>query len=100
MEAYKKMKIEYTRLFDKLKSENIKQKDFKEQANINSNTLNKLLHNENVTTEIICRICDYFQCMPDQIMEFIPDSDYIEKQQAKQEVQAQIAELQAKLKTM
>lgn len=100
MEAYKKMRIEYTRLFDKLKSENIKQKDFKEQANINSNTLNKLLHNENVTTEIICRICDYFQCMPDQIMEFIPDSDYIEKQQAKQEVQAQIAELQAKLKTM
>ena len=100
MEAYKKMKIEYTRLFDKLKSENIKQKDFKEQANINSNTLNKLLHNENVTTEIICRICDYFQCMPDQIMEFIPDSDYIEKQQAKQEVQSQIAELQAKLKTM
>lgn len=100
MEAYKKMKIEYTRLFDKLKSENIKQKDFKEQANINSNTLNKLLHNENVTTEIICRICDYFQCMPDEIMEFIPDSNYIEKQQAKQEVQQQIAELQAKLKTM
>lgn len=100
LEAYKKMKIEYTRLFDKLKSENIKQKDFKEQANINSNTLNKLLHNENVTTEIICRICDYFQCMPDEIMEFIPDSNYIEKQQAKQEVQQQIAELQAKLKTM
>lgn len=92
------MRIEYTRLFDKLKSENIKQKDFKEQANINSSTLNKLLHNENVTLEIICRICDYFQCMPDEIMEFIPDSDYIEKQQAKQEVQAQIAELQAKLK--
>lgn len=100
LEAYKKMKIEYTRLFDKLKSENIKQKDFKEQANINSNTLNKLLHNGNVTTEIICRICDYFQCMPDEIMEFIPDSNYIEKQQAKQEVQQQIAELQAKLKTM
>ncbi|RHI25785.1 XRE family transcriptional regulator [Agathobacter rectalis] len=100
MEAYKKMRIEYTRLFNKLKSENIKQKDFKEQANINSNTLNKLLHNENVTLEIICRICDYFQCMPDEIMEFIPDSNYIEKQQAKQEVQAQIAELQEKLKTM
>lgn len=100
MEAYKKMRIEYTRLFNKLKSENIKQKDFKEQANINSNTLNKLLHNENVTLEIICRICDYFQCMPDEIMEFIPDSNYIEKQQAKQKVQDQIAELQAKLKTM
>ena len=98
------MRIEYTRLFNKLKSENIKQKDFKEQANINSNTLNKLLHNENVTLEIICRICDYFRCMPDEIMEFIPEANYPEdikaKQQAKQEVQQQIAELQAKLKTM
>lgn len=100
MEAYKNMRIEYTRLFDKIKSEGMTQKIFMENANIKAGTLNKLLHGESVTTEIICRICDYFQCMPDEIMEFIPDSDYIEKQQAKQEVQAQIAELQAKLKTM
>lgn len=92
------MRIEYTRLFDKIKSEGMTQKIFMENANIKAGTLNKLLHGESVTTEIICRICDYFQCMPDQIMEFIPDSDYIEKQQAKQEVQQQIAELQAKLK--
>lgn len=100
MEAYKKMKIEYNRLFDKLKSEGIKQKDFRDNASISGATMQKLLHGESVTTETICKICDYFQCMPDEIMEFIPDSNYIEKQQAKQEVQAQIAELQAKLKTM
>lgn len=100
LEAYKNMRIEYTRLFDKIKSEGMTQKIFMENANIKAGTLNKLLHGESVTTEIICRICDYFQCMPDQIMEFIPDSDYIEKQQAKQEVQQQIAELQAKLKQM
>ena len=94
------MRIEYTRLFEKLKSENIRQKDFKEQANINSNTLNKLLHNENVTLEIICRICDYFHCMPDEIMEFIPDSDYEDKRKQKAEVEQQIATLQAKLKQM
>lgn len=96
------MRIEYNKLFNKLKSENIKQKDFKEQANINSNTLNKLLHNENVTLEIICRICDYFHCMPDEIMEFIPEPDYPEeikaKQQAKAEIESQIAELQKQLK--
>lgn len=91
LEAYNGMKIEYNRLFDKLKSEGIKQKDFKEQANINSSTLNKLLHNENVTLEIICRICDYFHCMPDEIMEFIPDSDYEDKRKQKEEVQSQIA---------
>lgn len=98
------MKVNYSKFFAKLKSENIKQKDFKEQANINSNTLNKLLHNENVTLEIICRICDYFRCMPDDIMEFIPEENYPEdikaKQQAKQAIEAKIAELQAKLKQM
>ena len=65
--------------------ENITQKDFKEQANINSGTLNKLLHNENVTLEIICRICDYFRCMPDEIMEFIPEENYPEDIKAKQQ---------------
>jgi len=38
--------------------------------------------------------------MPDEIMEFIPDTDYIEKQKAKEEVQAQIDQLQAKLKNL
>lgn len=100
LEAYKKMRIEYNRLFDKLKENKITQKDFRDNAGISGATMQKLLHNGNITTEIICRICDYFQCMPDEIMEFIPDNDYIERKQAKQEVQAQIAELQAKLKQM
>lgn len=103
MEAYK-MKIEYNRLFEKLKSENITQKTFKENAKISSTTLVKMLHNESITTETICRICDYFHCMPDEIMEFIPEIDYPEKikakQQAKAELEAQIAELQEKLKNL
>lgn len=98
MEAYKTMRIEYNRLFAKLKEKNIKQKDFREAANISSGTMQKMLHNESITTDSICKICDYFQCMPDEIMEFIPDSDYTEKQKAKADLQQQIADLQAKLK--
>ena len=94
------MRIEYNRLFDKLKENHITQKQFKEQAKITSNTLVSLRNNQSVTTETICRICDYFQCMPDEIMEFIPDSDYEQKRQEKANVEAQIAELQAKLKKM
>lgn len=94
------MKIEYTRLFDKLKSENIRQKDFRDNANISGATMQKLLHGQSVTTETICKICDYFHCMPDEIMEFIPDSDYEDKLKQKAEVEQQIAELQEKLKTM
>lgn len=98
LEAYKNMRIEYTRLFDKIKSEGMTQKIFMENANIKAGTLNKLLHGQSVTTEIICRICDYFQCMPDEIMEWIPDNDYIERKQAKINIEQQIAELQEQLK--
>ena len=96
------MKVNYSKLFNKLKNEGITQKQFKEEAKINSNTLMRFRRNESVTTEIICRICDYFRCMPDEIMEFIPEENYPEnikaKQQAKANIEAQIAELQAKLK--
>ena len=99
MEAYK-MKVDYNKLFIKLKSENITQKVFRENVGIGGTTFKKLRENDSITTETICKICDYFHCMPDEIMEFIPDSDYEEKQQAKAEVQAQIEQLQKKLKNI
>ena len=95
------MKTNYAKLFTKLKNKGITQKQFKEEAKINSNTLMRFRRNESVTTEINCRICDYFHCMPDEIMEFIPEADYPEnikaKQKEQQAIEAQIAELQAKL---
>ena len=99
MEAYN-MKVNYSKLFAKLKRENITQKAFSENVGIGGTTMAKLRKNESITTDSICKICDYFRCMPDEIMEFIPDSDYEKKRQEKANVEAQIAELQAKLKTM
>ena len=92
------MKVDYNKLFAKLKSENITQKVFRETVGIGGTTITKLKNNESVTIDTICNICDYFRCMPDEIMEFIPEKNYPENIKAKQEVQAQIAELQAKLK--
>lgn len=94
------MKIEFNKFFEKLKAEGITQKEFRNASGLSSGVISKLLHNQNINTETICRICDYFHCMPDEIMEFIPDADYIEKQKAKEEVEQQIAELQAKLKNL
>ena len=62
--------------------------------------MGKLINNESVTTNTICKICDYFQCLPEEIMEWIPDADYEEKQKAKEEVRAQIEQLQAKLNSI
>ena len=94
------MKISYNKLFTKIKSEKLTQKVFRENANISGATMQKLLHGQSVTTEIICRICDYFNCMPDEIMEWIPDSEYEKANAEKLAIEAQIAELQAKLKQM
>ena len=99
MEAYR-MKVEFNRLFEKLKAEGITQKQFRDSVGIGGTTFKKLRGNESITTETICKVCDYFHCMPAEIMEFIPDTDYIEKQKAKEEVQAQIDQLQAKLKNL
>ena len=94
------MKVEFNRLFEKLKAEGITQKQFRDSVGIGGTTFKKLRGNESITTETICKVCDYFHCMQDEIMEFIPDTDYIEKQKAKEEVQAQIDQLQAKLKNL
>lgn len=55
------MRVEFNRLFDKLKTEGITQKVFKEKISIGSSTLANLSKNGNVTTDTICKICDYFQ---------------------------------------
>lgn len=99
MEACR-MKIDFKKLFDKLKENKLTQKEFKANANISSGTMGKLINNESVTTNTICKICDYFQCMPEDIMEWIPDADYEDKRKAKEEIQAEMERLQAKLKKL
>lgn len=94
------MKVDYNRLFDKLKANGVTQKVFREDIGIGSSTLANLSKNGNVTTDTICKICDYFQCLPEEIMEWIPDADYEDKRKAKEEVQAQIEQLQAKLNSI
>lgn len=94
------MKTNFSRLFKKITSEGLTQKEFKEEAAISSGTLVKMLHNESVTTDSICKICDFFKCMPEEIMEWIPDIDYEKIAKEKEAVQAQITELQKKLKKM
>ena len=92
------MYVRFDRFFAKLKENKITQKEFKEKVGIGGTTFKKLLDNDSVTTNTICKICDYFHCMPEDIMEFIPDSENNDAEKAA--IQAQISELQAKLKTL
>lgn len=89
------MQVRYKKFFDKLKIEGYSQKEFKEKSGISSGIIDKLLHNKNVNVDTICRICDYFHCMPDEIMEFIPDTNASERQ--KKELEAEKAEYEKKI---
>ena len=40
---------------------------------ISSVTLAKLGQGESVTTDIICKICDFLDCQPGEIMEYIKE---------------------------
>lgn len=68
------MKVSYDKLFSKLKMCNIRQSVFLNETGLSGSTLQKLRNGETVTTATICHICDYFSCMPEDIMEFIPDT--------------------------
>lgn len=51
----------------------MKKKDLKDLAGISGNTITKLANNENVTMEVIEKICIHMGCTVDEIVEIIPD---------------------------
>lgn len=60
----------------------------------------KFTKNRIISTDTLNKVCEYLHVQPSEIMEWIPDSDYEKQNAEKQAIEAQIAELQAKLKQM
>lgn len=91
--------IIYKKLEGILKEKNMQWKDLCD-AGISVNIPTKFKNNKPMNTEIINKVCEYFHVQPSEIMEWIPDSEYNKTNEEKQAIEAQIAELQAKLKQM
>jgi DNA-binding Xre family transcriptional regulator len=49
----------------------MKKKDLEAAAEISNYTITKMNRGENVTVEVIGKICKALNCTPDEIMEFI-----------------------------
>lgn len=92
--------IVYRKLDELLKEREISKNKLGKETGISTNIISKISKNEGFKTETINRICEYLKVQPGDIMEWIPDSDYEDKQKAKEEVQAKIAELQKQLKNL
>lgn len=69
------MKTSYKKLWKILIDKDMKKKDLMEQANISAFTVRKLNRGENVTTDVLGRICKALSCSLDDICEFVETED-------------------------
>ena len=67
------MKMSYNKLWKLLIDKQMKKSDLRKKAGISSSSLAMLTKDENVTTEVLAKICQELQCDVADIMEFIPD---------------------------
>lgn len=67
------MKMSYNKLWKLLIDKKMKKSDLRKNAKISSSTLAKLTNDENVTTDILVKICNELKCDVSDIMEFVPD---------------------------
>lgn len=67
------MGVSYKKLFKLMIDKDIKKKDLRESASIGNSTMTKLANNENVTMEVMSKICNALNCTLDDIVEITPD---------------------------
>ena len=65
------MTVSYKKLWKLLIDRDLKKKDLEDMAGVSHYVMNKLTHGENVTVDIIGRICKALDCSIEDIMEFI-----------------------------
>lgn len=91
--------IVYTKLATLLSERKMTWKELR-NSGIAANTPQKFSQNRPISTESLNKVCEYLKVQPSEIMEWIPDAEYNKANEEKIAIEAQIAELQAKLKTM
>ena len=67
------MTVSYKKLWKLLIDKDMKKKDLREAAGISTSSMAKLGKNENVTTDVLVKICKALKCDISDIMEIQPD---------------------------
>ena len=91
--------IVYTKLGLLLQERKMSWSDLR-KAGLSQNMPTRFSKNENINGDTLNKVCEYLHVQPSEIMEWIPDVEYNKANEEKQAIEAQIQELQAKLKTM
>ena len=69
------MKFSYKKLWKLLIDQDMNKKDLIKKAGISKSSINKLVHSENVTTEVLLKICVALECDTKDIMEIVKEED-------------------------
>ena len=67
------MGVTYKKLFKLLIDRNMKKKDLRDLGGIGNSTMTKLSNDENVTIEVMAKICRALDCTIDDVVEIVPD---------------------------
>ena len=67
------VKVNYARLWRLLEAHDMKKMDLVAATKISTNALAKLGKNEDVRANILAKICNYFNCRLDDIVEFVDE---------------------------
>lgn len=67
------MAASYKRLWKLLIDKDLKKKDLCELANVSTYTIGKMNRGENITTDVLVRICAALNCSIEDIMEIVPE---------------------------
>lgn len=65
------MKVSYKKLFKLLIDKEMKKSEFAKKIGIGQNTLAKLSKNENVSMEVLIKICEGLNCKIEDVVEFV-----------------------------
>ena len=67
------MAASYKRLWKLLIDRDLKKKDLCQMANISTYTIGKMNRGDNITTDVLVRICSALDCSIEDIMEIVYD---------------------------
>ena len=65
--------VSYKKLWKLLIDKDMKKKDLAELAGISQYTVTKMNRGDNITTDVLVRICSALECSIEDIMEIVPE---------------------------
>ena len=67
-------KFSYKKLFKKLIDKDMKNTELMKKAKVSKSTFYKIKNGDNVTTDVLLRICNVLECDISEIVEYVNDS--------------------------